>query len=212
MAIKFHKTDIVDVNTIKLDPDNPNQLNDKQMSGLAESIRQFGYLQPVIIDQNDVIVDGEHRFLIMKAQGETNIPVVRVEVQNDIERRIIRQAMNKLRGEHQLDKDVAELELIMQNDAARLESLLGINESELETMRALMGNADSPNLITKDPSPLESRLNTYLHGTVRQITLYFTPEQYEEVLTKFEKIMAENKLESNTDAVLFLMNKYEQHG
>jgi hypothetical protein len=44
-----------------LDSTNPNVMSDEQMQGLRESMRSFGYLNLVILDQKLMVADGEHR-------------------------------------------------------------------------------------------------------------------------------------------------------
>ena len=72
--VSNHELTIVDISTIQFDENNPNKLTDKQMEGLRQSMLRYGYLTPIIIDQNNLIVDGEHRLLVYKQLGYEKIP------------------------------------------------------------------------------------------------------------------------------------------
>lgn len=54
---------------------NPRN-NDSAVDAVAESIRQFGFLQPIVIDKNNVIVAGHTRYKAAKKLGITTVPVV----------------------------------------------------------------------------------------------------------------------------------------
>jgi site-specific DNA-methyltransferase (adenine-specific) len=48
------------VTDLKLYPHNPRR-NDHAVVAVAASIRQFGFRQPLVVDEDDVIVVGETR-------------------------------------------------------------------------------------------------------------------------------------------------------
>ena len=54
------------VSEILLDPDNPNVMTEDEMQRLRNSMEKYGFLFPIIIDQKNQIVDGEHRYRIFK--------------------------------------------------------------------------------------------------------------------------------------------------
>ena len=61
------------------------------------------------------IADGEHRALVWKALGKTDIQAYIVpKLNDDIKRRLARQTLNKLQGEHDIKLDADEMALIFQ--------------------------------------------------------------------------------------------------
>lgn len=50
-----------------------------QIANVAESIRQFGFVQPIVIDKNGVIVIGHYRALAAKKLGLEEVPCVCVD-------------------------------------------------------------------------------------------------------------------------------------
>lgn len=90
-------------------------MTEEQMKGLRRSIQKFGYLTPVVIDQDNKIADGEHRAITYKEMGYTEIPAIKMRLETDADRRQLRQVLNKLHGSHDKPKDADELVLLLQS-------------------------------------------------------------------------------------------------
>lgn len=58
---------------------NAKKHDKKQIDNVAESIRQYGFVQPVVIDRDGVIVIGHCRTLAAKKLGMKEIPCVCVD-------------------------------------------------------------------------------------------------------------------------------------
>lgn len=125
----------VRIDELKFDSTNPNQLTQKQMHGLYKSMEKYGYLVPCIIDQNGLIADGEHRALVYKQMGIKEIPCYKLKFESDAERRMLRQIMNKLHGEHDMRMDADELASIFQNNQlAELSEMIAHQQHDLEQL------------------------------------------------------------------------------
>lgn len=128
-----HELIKIKISDIRLDKANPNQMSREQMAGLRESMNRWGYLTPIIIDQNNLICDGEHRLLVYKELGYEEIPAYQLDLKDDTERRILRQVMNKLRGEHNRQLDSNELlEILQQNRLTELSTLIAQQQFDLQ--------------------------------------------------------------------------------
>ena len=99
--------ELVDVNRLSVDQENPNRMSARQFQALKKSIRSWGFIVPIITNRDYLIADGEHRLKAAKALGMKQVSVVRLPV-DDVDRRMIRQVMNKIRGEHDLFLDAEE--------------------------------------------------------------------------------------------------------
>ena len=207
----------VDVNKIKLDPDNPNVMTDEQMAALKESMERFGYLEPIIIDQHNVIADGEHRLQVYKEFKRKQIPAFKIRFTNDNERRLLRQAKNKLKRQHDPGKDYDELLKLQKYDFASLGSLLTINEAQLNEIKRL-ADVNARSQLVAEPSLEDTRYqdkpmldhhhDTFLHGNIKQIVLYFNNEEYQQVVPKLAKVMELLGTDNHTDMVKMLTEEY----
>jgi DNA modification methylase len=115
----------INVNEVKEDGDNPNKMSKTQLRALQKNIETYGNLVPIVIDQNNIIADGAQRLEVYKKMGLKAIPAIRITT-TDIDRRIIRQVLNKLRGKHDEELDLEEFQRIIDADAlSKLSELLG---------------------------------------------------------------------------------------
>ncbi len=129
--IKTYEVEMVDVKLIKLDPTNPNEVDEQKMEGLRLMMKKKGMLQPIIVDQDNLMCDGEHRFKVFKEFGTKKIPCYRLTL-TDSERRLLRQTMNKLRGAHNPREDAEDLiKLSKELGLQDLSKYLGQEEKQL---------------------------------------------------------------------------------
>ena len=63
------------INEIKPYEKNPRQ-NDQAVNAVAESIKQFGFQQPIVVDKNKVIIVGHTRHKAAKKLGLEEVPCV----------------------------------------------------------------------------------------------------------------------------------------
>ena len=69
--------------------------DETQISNVAESIRQYGFVQPIVIDKNNVIVIGHCRALAAKKLELVEVPCVRVDELTDEQVKALRIVDNK---------------------------------------------------------------------------------------------------------------------
>jgi len=122
-------SELVDVERLRVDGDNPNRLSVRRFEALKKSIRRWGFVVPVITNKDLLVADGEHRLRAAKELGMKRVSVVRLPV-DDVDRRLLRQVMNKLRGEHDLYLDAEEYyRLVSEDQRSLLKTYL--NETDL---------------------------------------------------------------------------------
>ena len=68
----------LEIRKIKPYEKNPRK-NDAAVDGVAESIKQFGFKQPIVVDKDNVIVVGHTRYKAAKKLGLETVPCVRAD-------------------------------------------------------------------------------------------------------------------------------------
>jgi hypothetical protein len=58
---------------------NPRRVPEEAVNALAESIRQYGYVQPIVTDAEQVIIIGHTRYAAMRRLGQTEVDVLVVD-------------------------------------------------------------------------------------------------------------------------------------
>jgi hypothetical protein len=104
---------IKDLRLLRSDENNPNKMTIKQMDQVWLSLQKYGWTYPIITNKDGVFADGEQRAEVCKGHGEFFAPVLRLPV-SDVDRRMLRQILNKLRGTHNKELDGAEYMRIME--------------------------------------------------------------------------------------------------
>lgn len=94
---------------IKPYPKNAKDHPEKQIKKIANSIKEFGFNQPIVLDKDNVIIVGHGRYIAAQTLGMETVPTLTVEL--DEERaKSYRLADNKL-NESDWDMDIVIAEL-----------------------------------------------------------------------------------------------------
>jgi len=109
---------------------NP-RINDAAVDAVAESLRRFGFRQPIVVDADGVIVCGHTRYRAAQKLGLTEAPVhVATDLTPD-QIRAYRIADNKTAELAEWNLDLLPIELAELKDAGIDWSLLGFDQDEL---------------------------------------------------------------------------------
>lgn len=89
---------------------NPRK-NDEAVKYVAESIKQFGFKVPIVIDMNGVIVAGDTRYKAAKKLGMNEVPCIVADDLTDEQLKAFRLADNKVAEKAEWDFDLLNMEL-----------------------------------------------------------------------------------------------------
>lgn len=70
---------LMDVGKMKPHPKNPNRHPDSQVAGIGDSMREFGMLHAIVVDEKGRILSGEGRYLTALREGVPQLPAIRVD-------------------------------------------------------------------------------------------------------------------------------------
>lgn len=123
----------VATDSLSTDGDNPNEMDDAQFDLLCRRMRQNGWLGgPIITDTDGLICDGEHRWRAAKEIGLDEVPVRKYDI-TDSTRRLWRQELNKIHGEHDERKDALEYDKLLSDGYVDpVEEIAEIHDDDLE--------------------------------------------------------------------------------
>jgi ParB-like chromosome segregation protein Spo0J len=71
------KIEEVDINEIIPYKNNPREISQESITKVAESIKQFGNNQPIVVDNNNIIVVGHTRWKALKQLGKTKAFIIK---------------------------------------------------------------------------------------------------------------------------------------
>jgi ParB family chromosome partitioning protein len=125
----FFKVEIWDVERLRPYPGNPRKMDGKTYAQLLNSIREFGIVDPLVINKQGEVIGGNMRLQAIKELGVEKVPVVIVDLPKNKEK-ALNLALNKIHG--QFDPDLVR-EFIIDLDTPEIE-LAGFDTIELENI------------------------------------------------------------------------------
>ena len=100
----------IPINDLKPYPQNAKKHPSEQVEHIANSIREFGFQQPIVVDKDNVVVIGHGRLLAAKKLNMDSVPCVRADDLTDEQIKALRLADNKT-NESEWDFDLLDTEL-----------------------------------------------------------------------------------------------------
>ena len=121
------------VNIEKLIPyiNNARTHSPEQIKKLRSSLREFGFINPVIIDKDNNIIAGHGRVMAAKEEGITEVPCVLVDYLTEAQKKAYIIADNRMALDAGWDEEILKVELeALEGEAFDL-SLTGFDEKEI---------------------------------------------------------------------------------
>lgn len=151
---------------LKPHPKNPREFTQKGMKDLENSINSIGFMQPININQDGVILSGHARTLKLKEMGETEVDVYvpdRMLTPKQEEEVLVRANANTA-GKWDWDLLANNFELEEINE-------WGLEVPDMENM---------PDLSILDDNDNNDKLNELADGVKKAIMIEFEPDHYQE--------------------------------
>lgn len=159
----------VDINELISPEYNPRQITDEEMGKLKNSINEFGYVAPIIVNKhNNHIVGGNQRYEALKSLGYTDVDVIFVDEPDLNREKALNIALNKISGEWDFVKLADILDDLELNDFDI--SITGFDELELEDFGIEDPTEHEPVEIVEDDYDLEDDIEVTVElGDIYQL-------------------------------------------
>jgi DNA modification methylase len=133
---------------------NPRTHSEAQVDQISASMVEFGWTNPILIDENAGILAGHGRLLAARKLGLTEVPVIRFEHLTEAQKRAYLIADNQLALQAGWDDALLAEELAWLRDERFDLDLIGFDASELERLLALAdGESESDDAEDDVPEP-----------------------------------------------------------
>jgi ParB-like chromosome segregation protein Spo0J len=113
---------------------NSRTHSDAQVTKIAASIKEFGFLNPVIIDKDSGIVAGHGRVMAAKKLGMVDVPVIQADHLTDAQRRAYVIADNRLALDAGWDDDMLKIEFDELKDLDFNLDVIGFDAEEINLL------------------------------------------------------------------------------
>jgi DNA modification methylase len=135
---------------------NPRTHSEAQVDQIAASMIEFGWTNPVLVDEQGGILAGHGRLLAARKLGLAEVPVIRFEQFSEAQKRAYRIGDNQLALNSTWDEPLLAEETGWLRDVKFDLDLLGFDATELERLLALAdGEAGSDEAEDDAPEPPE---------------------------------------------------------
>ncbi len=163
MVIVASKIELRRIASLKPYPGNARRHSKSQVRQIANSIRRFGFTNPVLISDDDEIVAGHGRVMAAKEAGLEDVPTLRLSHLSAAERRAYVIADNKLALNAGWDNDILAIELQALIDLDFDVSLTGFSLAEIDLTldQARQKTTDEPSQADIIPKPLKAPVSRY---------------------------------------------------
>jgi len=151
---------------------NPRQHSEAQLDRLVRSIKEFGFTNPILIDDDCNVIAGHGRLLAAELMGLAQVPTITLGHLTADQRRAYVIADNQLALNSTWDDDVLQAELQALGEAGYDLTLLGWGD-DLPTFGE---DIDLSALDDMDDDPTAELAD----GVMKAIQIEFRPEDYEE--------------------------------
>ena len=135
---------------------NPRTHSEEQVDQIAASMVEFGWTNPILIDESAGILAGHGRLLAARKLGLAEVPVIRFEHLSEAQKRAYLIADNQLALQAGWSEELLAAELAWLRDERFDLDLIGFDASELERLLALAdGEPESTEAEDEAPEPPE---------------------------------------------------------
>ena len=117
----------------ELIPFEKNPRKNQKVGKIAQSIKEYGFTQPIVVDEEDVVIIGHTRLMASKELGLKKVPVVTQKL-NDEQIKALRIADNRLNEDSEWDYFLLGDELKELLDLQFDLELTGFEKTELENL------------------------------------------------------------------------------
>jgi DNA modification methylase len=154
-----HKVEYIPVSRLKPYPGNARTHSRKQIQQIAESMKRFGFVNPPLVDDNDVIIAGHGRVAAAKRLDLETVPILRLSHLSAAEKRAYVLADNKLAEQAGWDREILAIELQALVDLDFEVELTGFQMGEIDIIldESQEANSESPGREDECDEPVPGR-------------------------------------------------------
>lgn len=185
-AMEWRTIPVGDLRPAAYNPRKKLKAGDKEYEKIKNSIQEFGYVEPIIVNYNMTVIGGHQRLTVLKDLGYTEVECVVLHIEDEHKVKALNVALNKITGawNEQLLADL----LVDLQSADFNTDLTGFEPAEIDQLFSKVHNKK----ITEDDFDVDAQLqkpnvakpgDLWLLGPHRIFCGYsLLPESYEKLM------------------------------
>jgi len=207
----------LDITQIKPYPENPRKISDKAVDKVALSIKEFGWQQPIVVDEHNVIIAGHTRHKAAEKLGIREVPVLKAIGLSEDKVRAYRFMDNRSHEESAWDWDKAVKEISELLDENKIdEALLGFDEGEFDYIKLRFQEMETDKQISDDKKnggdETVKTSNTFSNPSddsqkYVEFSVLLSETDRKELYKKLNEIKEANNLKTFAEALMFAIRE-----
>lgn len=182
------KIEYVDIDSIKPYENNPRH-NEEAIPYVMNSIKEFGFKNPIIIDKNNVIIAGHTRLESAKRLGMKEVPIIHADDLTEEQVKAFRLADNKVSEKAEwnfelLDEELASITQVQMNEFGFILQDLEEVVDELENLYTTKINIPTYEVNGDEPTIEEMLDESKTNELIKEINKLNIDETKKEFLRK----------------------------
>lgn len=207
----------LDITQIKPYPENPRKISDKAVDKVALSIKEFGWQQPIVVDEKNIIIAGHTRHKAAEKLGIREVPVLKAIGLSEDKVRAYRFMDNRSHEESAWDWDKAVKEISELLDENKIdEALLGFDEGEFDYIKLRFQEMETDKQISDDKEnggdETVKTSNTFSNPSddsqkYVEFSVLLSETDRKELYKKLNEIKEANNLKTFAEALMFAIRE-----
>lgn len=206
--------EILDITQIKPYPENPRKISDKAIDKVALSIKEFGWQQPIVVDEQNVIIAGHTRHKAAEKLGIREVPVLKAIGLSEDKVKAYRFMDNRSHEESAWDWDKAVKEISQLLDENKIdEKLLGFDEGEFDYIKLRFQEMETDKQIANSKNEGDESVktsNTFTNPSDEnqkyvEFSVLLSETDRKELYQKLNEIKESNNLKTFAEALMFII-------
>lgn len=177
---------------------NPRTHSDQQVAQVAASIQEFGFNNPILIDEHNSIIAGHGRLAAAQKLDLKLVPTITLEGLSEAQRKAYVIADNKLTENGGWDYDLLAVEIERLKELDADIGLLGFELSDLEFTEA--------EEVALGLTP-EQKLDNFLNGDTKILRLAYDEDELESLVAMLDKGLLATGLDDYSSLVYGLVRE-----
>jgi len=199
---------------------NPRKITEKMFNLLGDSIKEFGDLSGIVYNvRTQELIGGNQRTQFFK-RNDKDVQITTIPVENSkvgtvaVGYVVYNGEKYNYREVDWDDKKAGQANLNANKIGGFWDNELLAGAFEMEELK-LAGFEDFElgmfnEEIQIDKSDLTQTMDSYLEGNIKQIVLFFTAEEFENVMPRMEKLMTQLGVQNHTEAFMKILEEHER--
>jgi ParB-like chromosome segregation protein Spo0J len=154
---------------------NSRTHSEAQVTKIAASIKEFGFLNPVIVDKDNGIVAGHGRVMAAKKLGMVDVPVIQADHLSEAQRRAYVIADNRLALDAGWDYEMLKVEFDELSSIGFDINLTGFEDSEIAAFNPDYSFLDEAGGLDNELDQMDSEVK-------KAIQIEFEPDHYQRAM------------------------------